>query len=225
MTLSSNPQPSRRRFLGSLALGGAALALGSRSLHATSRELSRITGAGPVTLPPLPYKEDALDPVISARTIGFHYGKHHAGYVRKLNAVIRDTDWEEWSLEKIVTESHKKMDKDAKMRGVFNNAAQIWNHTFYWESMRPAGGGKPEGAVLEAIEESFGSWELFRAQFLRTAGGQFGSGWGWLVLGEKNKLELISTSNADLPVVHGKKPLMTVDVWEHAYYLDWQKPP
>jgi Fe-Mn family superoxide dismutase len=144
MTLSSNPQPSRRRFLGSLALGGAALALGSRSLHATSRELSRITGAGPVTLPPLPYKEDALDPVISARTIGFHYGKHHAGYVRKLNAVIRDTDWEEWSLEKIVTESHKKMDKDAKMRGVFNNAAQIWTTRSTGRACAPPGVASPK---------------------------------------------------------------------------------
>ena len=210
---------TRRRFLTHLGASGAALALApsfviARGARAGARDVS-----GPIELPKLPYSEDALDPVISSRTIGFHYGKHHAGYVRKLNAAIRGSEWEGKPLETIVAKAHAAGDSK---RDVFNNAAQIWNHTFYWQSMRPGGGGKPSGKVLEALEKSFGGYEKFREQFLATSASQFGSGWGWLVQEKDGSHAVMKTANAELPQIHGKRPLMTVDVWEHAYYLDWQ---
>lgn len=168
-------------------------------------------------LPELPYKKNALSPHISEKTLDFHHGKHHRSYVEKLNELIEGTDLAKESLESII----KKTVGDASKAAIFNNAAQVWNHTSYWLSMKPEGGGEPDGAVADKIKKSFGSFEKF-AEAIKDAGKtQFGSGWAWLVL-KKGKLEVIKTSNADTPVAHGLKPLLTVDVWEHAYYLDYQ---
>ncbi|MCB0997110.1 MAG: superoxide dismutase [Fe] [Acidimicrobiales bacterium] len=163
-------------------------------------------------LPALPYADDALDPHISARTISFHYGKHHAAYVTNLNNAIEGTDLDGKSLDEVIM---------AAEGGVFNNAAQVWNHTFYWNSMTPSGGGDPSGALADALATSFGSVDDFKQQFIDKAKGNFGSGWTWLVKGDGG-LEIFNTSNADLPMKHGKTALLTVDVWEHAYYLDYQ---
>jgi Fe-Mn family superoxide dismutase len=163
-------------------------------------------------LPPLPYAQDALEPLMSARTLSFHYGKHHAGYVKKLNAAIEGTDNATKSLEEIIMSASG---------GLFNNAAQVWNHTFFWNCLKPNGGGAPTGDLADAINRDFGSFDEFKKQFAAAAGGQFGSGWGWLVL-DGGKLKVVSTGNADLPMKHGQTALFTVDVWEHAYYLDYQ---
>jgi Fe-Mn family superoxide dismutase len=165
----------------------------------------------------LPYKEDALAPVISSNTIGFHFGKHHKGHVDNLNRLAKGTPYEALDLEKIVLLSAKK--KDA---AVFNKAAQVWNHDFYWRSMRPNGGGKPSGKMLEKINESFGDWDSFRKAFAETTVSQFGTGWGWLVSDEKGKLSVVKTEDAEVPITRGLTPLLTIDVWEHAYYLDYQ---
>ena len=171
-----------------------------------------------VTLPELPYARDALAPVISGQTLDFHYGKHHNAYVTNLNKLIKDTDLAKLSsLEEII----QKTAKDPAKVGIFNNAAQIWNHTFYWSSMKPSGGGAPGGKVAERIQTDFGSYDKFAADFKTAAATQFGSGWAWLVE-ENGRLAIMKTSNADLPMAHGKKALLTVDVWEHAYYLDYQ---
>ena len=175
-------------------------------------------GAMPFTLPPLPYAPDALVPVISANTLGFHYGKHHKGYVDKLNELVKGTKYADLPLEKIVLETEKKKADQA----IFNNAAQIWNHTFYWNSMNPKGGGKPEGKLNDKINESFGSFEAFRKQLADVTISQFGTGWGWLVANNKGKLSIIKTGDAENPTTQGLKPLLTIDVWEHAYYLDYQ---
>ena len=169
----------------------------------------------PFTLPDLPYAADALEPHMSANTFSFHHAKHHNGYISKLNAAIEGTPMADKSLEEIIMESAK--DKG----GLFNNAAQTWNHTFFWNSMTPNGGGKPSGKIAEMIDASFGSFDKFAEEFKNAAATQFGSGWAWLV--ESNgKLEVMKTANADLPMAHGKKALLTIDVWEHAYYLDYQ---
>jgi Fe-Mn family superoxide dismutase len=168
-------------------------------------------------LPPLPYPADALEPTYSANTISFHYGKHHKAYVDNLNKLIAGTDLEGKSLEEIIMLSAA----DATKVGVFNNSAQIWNHTFFWNCMAPDGGGKPSGKLAKAIDEAFGSYDKFAEQFKATAVGRFGSGWGWLVL-EDGALKIVSTSNADTPMTKGQVALLTVDVWEHAYYLDYQ---
>ena len=173
--------------------------------------------AAPIALDPLPYAENGLEPYISARTLGFHYGKHHRGYVDNLNKLISGTPLAGLSLEKIVAETAGKPDKTA----VFNNAAQVWNHDFFWRSMRPGGGGAPAGALKEAIEASFGSFEEFKKAFTAAGTGQFGSGWAWLVQ-DSGRLEIVATSNADTPAAHGQNALLTCDVWEHAYYLDYQ---
>ena len=172
-----------------------------------------------ITLPELPYARDALAPVISAQTLDFHYGKHHNAYVTNLNKLIGGTDLAELSLEEII----KKTAKDSAKIGIFNNAAQIWNHTFYWNSMKPSGGGAPGGKVAERIQADFGSYDKFVADFKTAASTQFGSGWAWLVE-ENGRLAIMKTGNADLPMAQqgGKKALLTVDVWEHAYYLDYQ---
>lgn len=168
-------------------------------------------------LPPLPYAMDALDPYISATTMEFHYGKHHKAYVDNLNKLIKETEFEEMPLEKIIKNTSGK----PEFTGIFNNAAQDWNHTFFWNSMSPNGGGKPKGELLKKMERDFGSYDNFRAEFKNAATTQFGSGWAWLV--EKDgKLSVMKTSNADTPIAHGYKPVITVDVWEHAYYLDYQ---
>jgi Fe-Mn family superoxide dismutase len=169
-------------------------------------------------LPPLPYDLNALEPYISANTLSFHYGKHHQAYVTNLNSLIEGTELANKSLEDIIRITAGDRDKV----GVFNNAAQVWNHTFYWHSMAPQGGGKPKGKLAEKINEDFGSYEEFTKLFKQAGVTQFGSGWAWLVLNKDDQLEIIKTANADLPLVHGKKALFTCDVWEHAYYLDYQ---
>lgn len=168
-------------------------------------------------LPPLPYGDNALDPVISANTLGFHYGKHHKTYVDNLNKLIADTELADLSLEEVITATAGKADKV----GVFNNAAQVWNHTFYWSSLSPNGGGEPPGALRQKIEASFGSVDACKKELATAATTQFGSGWAWLVK-DGDKLQVTKTSNADLPFTKGLKPLLTIDVWEHAYYLDYQ---
>ncbi|MCY3577766.1 MAG: superoxide dismutase [bacterium] len=163
-------------------------------------------------LPPLPYSQSALEPYVSADTMSFHYGRHHAGYVANLNRLTADTQWEGAELEKVVLGAEG---------AIFNNAAQIWNHTFYWQSMSPDGGGAPSGPMREAIDAAFGSTDEFRRQFADAAVGLFGSGWTWLVADE-NGLAIMQTANADLPLLHDRRALLVVDVWEHAYYLDYQ---
>jgi Fe-Mn family superoxide dismutase len=166
----------------------------------------------------LPYDEGALAPAVSAQTLSFHYGKHHATYVKTLNELTSGTDWAELSLEEVV----KRAAKDAEAKKIFNNAGQAWNHDFYWQSMKPNGGGEPGGKLKSAIEREFGSFKDFREKFSQAAIAQFGSGWAWLVADAGGKLKIVPTSNADTPIAHGEKPLLTIDVWEHAYYLDYQ---
>ena len=201
-------QPGRRSFLGA----GASLLLVS-ALGGWSRSGSAATPS----LAPPPYGESALDPVISARTIGFHYGKHHKGYVDNLNKLIANTEFADLPLDKIVAATAGKADKVA----IFNNAAQTWNHSFYWNSLRPDGGGAPPAALKQAIEASFGSLDALKKELATAAMTQFGSGWAWLV-GEGGTLKVVKTANADTPLTQGLKPLLTIDVWEHAYYLDYQ---
>ena len=168
-------------------------------------------------LPPLPYAESALDPVISANTLGVHYGKHHKGYVDNLNKLIAGTELAGLSLEQLVRETAGKADSVA----IFNNAAQIWNHTFYWRSLRAKGGGEPPDALRQRIESAFGNVDGCRKELATAATTQFGSGWAWLVL-ESDKLKVVKTGNAETPLTQGARPLLTIDVWEHAYYLDYQ---
>ena len=169
------------------------------------------------TLPALPYGLDALEPNISRSTLEFHHGKHHAAYVTNLNNLVAGTDLEAKSLEDTIT----AVAGDAGKAGVFNNAAQVWNHSFYWQCMKPGGGGLPTGALAEKINADFGSYEAFVEQFKTAGATQFGSGWAWLVL-DGGTLKVTKTANADLPLAHGQKALLTMDVWEHAYYLDYQ---
>ena len=169
------------------------------------------------TLPPLPYADNALEPVISANTISFHYGKHHKAYVDNLNKLVKGTDLESATLESVIDATAGKADKAP----LFNNAAQIWNHTFYWHSMRHGGGGKPSGKLAQMIDAAFGNYDEFRKQFSATTVSQFGSGCGWLVV-DGGALKVVKTGNAEVPFTKGQKPLLTIDVWEHAYYLDHQ---
>jgi len=170
-----------------------------------------------ISLPVLPYEKNALAPYISQQTIEYHYGKHHNAYVINTNKLIEGTDLSNQDLETII----KKTSKDASKTSIFNNAAQVWNHSFYWACMKPGGGGPPSDTIAEKIVSDFGSYEKFAEQFKDAGMTQFGSGWAWLILRD-NHLELMKTSNADTPLAHGLKPLLTVDVWEHAYYLDYQ---
>lgn len=170
-----------------------------------------------IILPPLPYAENALEPVITAKTLNFHYGKHHKAYVDNLNKLITGTDYSDLSLEEIIKGTEGRPERAA----IFNNAAQIWNHTFYWNSLSPKGGGEPPAALKHKLEASFGSLDAFKKEFAAAAVSQFGSGWAWLVL-EDDKLKVVKTANAEDPLTTGKKPLLTIDVWEHAYYLDYQ---
>jgi Fe-Mn family superoxide dismutase len=179
---------------------------------------STVLGAAtPLALPPLPYAENALEPVITAKTMSFHYGKHHKGYVDNLNKLIAGTEYAVLSLEKIITSTAGQPERTA----IFNNAAQNWNHTFYWNSLRPNGGGEPPAALKQKIEASFGSVDACKKELASAAVSQFGSGWAWLVL-EGGKLKVVKTANADVPMTLGLKPLLAIDVWEHAYYLDYQ---
>lgn len=164
-------------------------------------------------LPPLPFAKDALAPHMSAETLEYHYGKHHQTYVTNLNNLVKGTEFEKMSLEEIILKSSA---------GVFNNAAQVWNHTFFWHCLKPNGGGKPTGALAEAINKAFGSIEAFKEKFSQTAITTFGSGWGWLVKNKDGSLAVVSTSNAQTPMTAGQKALLTCDVWEHAYYIDYR---
>ncbi len=170
----------------------------------------------PFTLPALPYARDALGPHISEETLNYHYGKHHQAYVDNLNKLVDGTDLADAGLEEVIRASA------GSKPGVFNNAAQVWNHTFYWHSMKPGGGGEPTGAVADGIKDSFGDYQSFRKAFSEAGATQFGSGWAWLV-SKGGKLEVRKTANAETPLTEdGVTPLLTMDVWEHAYYLDFQ---
>ena len=168
-------------------------------------------------LPPLPFADNALDPVISANTLSFHYGKHHKTYVDNLNKLVAGTEFADLSLEKVITATAGRADK----AGIFNNAAQIWNHTFYWNSLAPKGGGEPPAALKQKIEASFGTLDACKQELATAATTQFGSGWAWLAL-DGDKLKVVKTANANVPLTEGMKPLLVIDVWEHAYYLDYQ---
>ncbi len=164
-------------------------------------------------LPPLPFEENALEPHISAETLEYHYGKHHAAYVSNLNKLISRTEFESASLEDIIMKAKG---------GIFNNAAQVWNHTFYWNSLSPDGGGEPKGALANAITKAFGSFGDFKEKFSASAAGNFGSGWTWLVKNANGEVEIANTSNAANPMTNRLTPLLTCDVWEHAYYIDYR---
>lgn len=165
------------------------------------------------TLPKLPYAMDALEPHISKETLEYHYGKHHQAYVNNLNKLIPETEFESMQLEEIIK---------AATGGIFNNAAQVWNHTFYWHCLSPNGGGNPQGKLAEAINKHFGSFSTFKEQFSQTAATTFGSGWAWLVQDAAGALKIVSTSNAGTPMTEGLTALLTCDVWEHAYYIDYR---
>ena len=200
---------NRRELLLASAAGAAVLTLGG--LPGSAR------AAAPVVLPPLPWADSALAPVISANTIGFHYGKHHQGYVTNLNKLTGGTPFADQSLEQIVRATAGKVDQAA----IFNNAAQVWNHTFYWQSLKPGGGGEPPAALKAKMEASFGSVAACREELSKAATSQFGSGWAWLVA-DGDALKVVKTGNAETPLTGAMRPLVTIDVWEHAYYLDYQ---
>lgn len=200
---------SRRSFI--------AATMGAAGLLAIGAFPGRSSADLPRALPPLPYPENALEPVISARTISFHYGKHHKGYLDNLLKQVAGTPLAGKSLEKVMEETAGKPDKTS----IYNNAAQTWNHTFYWQSLKPKGGGDPPAALKTLIEASFGSVEKCKKELAEAATSQFGSGYVWLVRAG-DRLKAVKTSNAENPMNQGMKPLLTIDVWEHAYYLDYQ---
>ena len=167
----------------------------------------------PFELPPLPYADDALEPHISAETLAYHYGKHHRAYVDNLNKLTAGTEWADKTLEDIILEADG---------GIFNNGAQVWNHSFYWKCLSPAGGGEPTGELAARINSSFGNFADFRTNFSSAAASQFGSGWAWLVSAPSGRLSIVTKSNAGNPLRDGEKPLLTCDVWEHAYYIDYR---
>ena len=178
---------------------------------------SATVSPAPIVLPPLPYEQSALQPVISANTLSFHYGKHHKTYVDTLNKLVAGTQFSEMPLEQIIKATADQADHTA----IFNNAAQVWNHTFYWHSLKPKGGGEPPAVLARLMESSFGSVEACKKELAGAAVGQFGSGWAWLVL-DGGKLKVVKTGNAHTALTQAAKPLLTIDVWEHAYYLDYQ---
>jgi Fe-Mn family superoxide dismutase len=195
--------------------GGVSGIISPKILNATLKPKEAVMS---FTLPELPYAKDALEPFISAKTFEFHHGKHHQAYVTKLNELIAGTEYASLPLEEIILKSKD----DASKAPIFNNAAQTWNHTFFWNSMKPNGGGKPTGELAQKIDANFGSYEKFTEAFKAAGVGQFGSGWAWLVEDKDGSLKVTKTPNADLPMAHGQKALLTLDVWEHAYYLDYQ---
>ena len=178
---------------------------------------SAASASGSIVLPPLPWAENALEPVVSAKTISFHYGKHHKTYVDTVSKMIAGTEFADMTLETLIGATAGKTDK----AGIFNNAAQVWNHTFYWNSLRPKGGGEPPSMLKQKIEAAFGSVDACKKELSAAAVAQFGSGWAWLVA-DAGTLKIVKTADAETPIIHGVKPLLTVDVWEHAYYLDYQ---
>jgi superoxide dismutase, Fe-Mn family len=202
----------RRDFLLTLLAGGLILGVGAFGLSGCSQG----TSSPSFQLSPLPYNQNALEPYVSQKTIEFHYGKHYLSYVEKTNELVRGTNLAQISLEEIV----KQTSGSPQMTAIFNNAAQAWNHDFYFRSMKP-GGSKPEGELMKKIQASFGSLDNLKKELSTASLTQFGSGWAWLVL-EGDKLKVVKTGNADTPVVHGQIPLLAIDVWEHAYYLDYQ---
>lgn len=229
---------ARRRFLKNALTGTAALWAGNAASatpaattlapgHApppaptpaasAATSTAPVTNAGPHQLAPLPYAASALAPVISADTLGFHHGKHHRGYVDKLNQLVTGTPLESLGLTELV----QRTAGDTALAGVYNNAAQAWNHAFYWRSLRPQGGGEPPASLQVRLEADFGSVDACRQALATAATSQFGSGWAWLVA-DGAKLRVVKTANADTPLTRGLKPLLTIDVWEHAYYLDYQ---
>jgi Fe-Mn family superoxide dismutase len=209
MSATSSPTLDRRQFL--KAAAGAAVVAGAGLAFARP---ARAADAFPA--PALPYADNALEPVVSAKTISFHYGKHTAAYYKNLNALVAEKMLT-GSLEDIIIATHGKED----LAGIYNNAAQSWNHTFYWNCLKPGGGGEPKGKLGDAIKAAFGSFEKFSEEIQKAGGAQFGSGWAWLVE-DKGKLAVVKTANAVCPLTTGAKPLFTLDVWEHAYYLDYQ---
>ncbi len=174
--------------------------------------------SAPFELPKLPYEANALEPSISEKTISFHYGKHHQTYVNKLNDLVKGTELAELSLEDIIKSTYNKPDK----LGIFNNAAQIWNHTFYWNSLTPKEQPNPSGSLASKIDAAFGDYDNFKKEFANAAVTQFGSGWAWLVSDSSSNLKIVKTTGANTPLVDNLTPLLTLDVWEHAYYLDYQ---
>jgi Fe-Mn family superoxide dismutase len=205
---------TRRGFIGGAIAAGVAVA----ARPGASATISESRGAAMIQLPPLPYGESDLAPHISPETISFHYGKHHKAYVDNTNKMIEGTDLASASLEDIVKASAGKADK----KGLFNNSAQVWNHTFYWKSLHPKGGGQPTGKLLDRIKSDFGDFAKFKDDLAKAAVTQFGSGWAWLVI-EGGKLKVEQTPNAETPLTNpAKKPLLTIDVWEHAYYVDYR---
>jgi len=227
--METKPIPNgnnRREFIQGtgavVAASAAALAVGCNGAAAgpgpgPRRATPGVTG-GPFTQESLGYAPNALAPVISARTLSFHHGKHHAGYLRKLNKAVAGKPLSKQSLMNIIKTTAGKDDQ----AGLFDNAAQAWNHAFYWKSMRPGGGGDPTGALLQRVNADFGSVTALKKELFQAAATQFGSGWAWLVLGTDGKVQVLKTANAGNPMTAGHKPLLTIDVWEHAYYLDHQ---
>jgi Fe-Mn family superoxide dismutase len=210
ITAADAPNPQRRTLLqtaAGLAVAGAAAPL-ARAAEATAPAFA---------LAPLPYADNALEPVISANTLGFHYGKHHRAYVDNLNKLVAGTELAAQPLEQIIAAASGKPERV----GIYNNAAQAWNHAFYWRSLKPGGGGSPPPALKSRIDAAFGSVDACRKELATAATTQFGSGWAWLVE-DAGKLAVVKTANADTPLTRGQKPLLTLDVWEHAYYLDYQ---
>jgi Fe-Mn family superoxide dismutase len=204
---------TRRGFIGgAVAAGvGAAASLGASPLTAQTR------GTMKIELPPLPYADNALAPYISQNTISFHYGKHHKAYVDNTLKMTAGTELADASLEDVIKAAYGKPDK----KGLFNNSAQVWNHTFYWKSLSPKGGGQPTGTLMDRIKTDFGDFAKLKDELSKAAVTQFGSGWAWLVL-DGGRLKVEQTANADNPMLAGRTPLLTIDVWEHAYYLDYQ---
>lgn len=207
---------SRRGFM-QLSLASAGMMMVPGAVRAASPATPTKEAQMAITLPPLPYDKAALEPSISAKTLEFHHGKHHNAYVVKTNELIAGTELEGKSLEEIIVAAWEK-----KNQPLFNNSAQVWNHTFFWNCMAPNGGGKPTGKLAAQIEKDFGSYEKFAEEFKAAGIGQFGSGWAWLVSDKSGKLSVTKTPNAELPLVTGNTAILTCDVWEHAYYLDYQ---
>jgi superoxide dismutase, Fe-Mn family len=209
---------SRRQVLAGAAAASAALTLTRDALAGEKAKAAPVAAKpGALTLPPLPWAPDALAPVISANTLAFHYGKHHQAYVDKANELLAGTELAGKPLEEII----KAAAADTAKTGLFNSAAQVWNHTFYWNSLKPGAGGAPTGALLERVKRDLGSVDELKRQLVEAAVTQFGSGWAWLVA-EGDKLQVVKTANAETPLTKGQRALLTIDVWEHAYYLDYQ---
>jgi len=212
MSVPCTPSISRRDVL-RLAAGAGLMVMAGGLIRPAGAQAAAAFAA-----PPLPYAENALEPVISARTVSFHYGKHTLSYFENANKMVAETPLAGQPLEKVFLEAAK----DPKLVGLFRNAAQAWNHVFYWEGLKPNGGGAPSGKLAKAIETSFGGLEACQKVLSEAAVTQFGSGWAWLVAGPEGKLQVVKTGNADNPLQEGLKPLWVIDVWEHAYYLDYQ---